>query len=201
MAQNPSPELYLSLLSGRYGDVSRISTEKHHNDIGSRISGHPFPNDPDRFTDLLDALAAVCVRKEKGDIFFVSLTMDLDAATLYVSSNETVPASVTSHLRKIRGQLKEFRKVTEPHPSSIPANETPPDPNDTPLLAEGQLNLQKTIYEYSYSKLRRRFFKRAPTILAKYKVIMTSLQANKEETMFSPLYTTPIGTHSWSAGG
>jgi len=185
MAQNPLPELYLSLLSGRYGDVSHISTEKRRNDIGSRISGHPFPNDPDRLTDLLDALAAVCVRKEKGDVFFVSLAMGADAVTLYVSSNETVPPIVPSHLRKIRGQLKELRKVTEPHPSSISAdNKTYPDPNDTPLLSEGQLNLHKTIYKYSYSKLRRRFFKRAPTILAKYKVIMTSLRANKEETIF-----------------
>jgi hypothetical protein len=43
MAQNPAPELYLSLLSGRYSNVSYISAEQRHNDVGCRLSGHPFP--------------------------------------------------------------------------------------------------------------------------------------------------------------
>ncbi|EDR15924.1 uncharacterized protein LACBIDRAFT_321001 [Laccaria bicolor S238N-H82] len=107
------PELYLSLLSGQEGDVSHLSTEQRHNDVGSRLSGHPFPNDPDRLMDLLDALAAVCVWKERRQVMFVSLstTMDLKAATLYVSSNETVPATVTSHLHIIQGQLKELQSI------------------------------------------------------------------------------------------
>src|SRR6266568_5685732 len=107
-----APELYLSLLSG-YGDVSHISTEPRHNDIGSRIrvSGHPFGNDPNRFMDLLDALAATCVQKDKGEIFFVSLAMDSDSTTLYVSSNKTVPATVTNYLHRIRGQLKQLHDV------------------------------------------------------------------------------------------
>jgi hypothetical protein len=131
MAQKPTPELYLSLLSGRYSDVSHISTEQRHNNVGSRISGHPFPNDPERLMDLLDALAAVCIRREKGEVFFVSLAMDLNAATLYVSSNETVPATVISHLCKIRGQLKELRAVVEPNPLIPADNERSPDPNKT----------------------------------------------------------------------
>jgi hypothetical protein len=61
--------------------------------------------------DLLDALAAVCIQREKGEVFFVSLAMDLNAATLHVSSNETVPATIISHLHKIRGQLKELQAV------------------------------------------------------------------------------------------
>jgi hypothetical protein len=84
MAQNPMPELYLSLLSGRYSDVSHISTEQHHNNIGPHISGNPFCKDPNRLMDLLDAFAAVCVRREKGEVFFVSLAMDPHAATLYI---------------------------------------------------------------------------------------------------------------------
>ena len=93
MVQNPTPELYLSLLSGRYGDVSHILIEQRHDDVGS----HPFPNDPDRLMDLLDALAAICIRKEKTEVFFVSLAMDSTTATLYISSNTTVSATVTYH--------------------------------------------------------------------------------------------------------
>jgi hypothetical protein len=58
--------------------------------------------------DLPDAFAAVCVQREKGDIFFVSLAMDPNATTLYVSSNQTVSATVISHLHKMRGQFKEL---------------------------------------------------------------------------------------------
>jgi hypothetical protein len=47
---------------------------------------------------------------------------------------------------------------------------------------DGKLKLQKTIYEHSYSKLHRCFFKRAPAILAKYEAIMRSLQADEEDT-------------------
>jgi hypothetical protein len=97
-SQNTTPELYLSLLSGRHGDVSYLSTEQRHNDVGSRLFGRPFPKDPNRLVDLLDALAAVCIRKEKGEVFFVSLAMDPKAVTLYVSSNESVPATAHCYL-------------------------------------------------------------------------------------------------------
>jgi len=72
-----------------------------------RISGQPFSDRDNRFMDLLDALAAICVHKEKGETFFVSLAMGLDSTTLYVSSNKMVPATVTNYLCKIRGQLEQ----------------------------------------------------------------------------------------------
>lgn len=186
-----TPELYLSLLSGRQGDVSHLSTEQRHNDVGSRLSGHPFPNDPDRLMDLLDALAAVCVWKEEKQVMFVSLSMTMDpkAATLYVSSNETVPATVTSHLRIIRGQLKELQSVVVPKQSSVvvpkqsipPDIETSPDPSKTQARTEGELKIQKTIYEYSYGKLRQRFNKWAPDILAKYDAFTKSSNLNIQD--------------------
>src|SRR5260221_2073468 len=105
------PELYLALLSG-YSDVAHISTESRCNDIGSRIASHPSAAEPNRIMDLLDALAAICVQ-EKGETFFVSLAMDSDSTTLYISSNHTVPATVTNYLIRIRGQLKELHDVLE----------------------------------------------------------------------------------------
>ncbi|EDQ99920.1 uncharacterized protein LACBIDRAFT_334617 [Laccaria bicolor S238N-H82] len=142
LSQNTTPELYLSLLSGRH--------EQRHNDAGSRLSGHPFPKDPHQLMDLLDALAAVCIRKEKGEVFFVSLAMAMDpkAATLYVSSNESVPATVISHLYKIWGQLKELQKAVEPSPLSIPAdNKTLSNPNKT-------LSHMDAIYETTAKSLQ-----------------------------------------------
>ena len=169
------PEFYLSLLSG-YGDVSHISTEPRHNDIGSRISGHPIGDDPNRFMDLLDALAATCVQKEMGETFFVSLAMDSDSTTLYVSSNKTVPATVTTYLRRIRGQLKQLHDVLEFDSATTTDNETSPNPNNTQPRTEGELELQKTIYEHTYLKLRRRFLKRVPAILKEYPSVMASLR-------------------------
>jgi hypothetical protein len=107
--------------------------------------------------------------------------MDPKAATLYVSSNESVPATVISHLHKIWGQLKELQKVVEPNPSIPADNETSPDPNKTQSGTDGELELQKTIYEHSYSKLHRHFSKRAPVILAIYETTVKSLQANDKD--------------------
>jgi hypothetical protein len=178
-SQNPAPELYLSLLSGWYSDVSPISTEQRHNDVGSHLSGHPFPNNPDRLTDVLDALAAIYIRKEKTEVFFVSLAMDSNTATLYISSNETVPATVISHLRKI---LKELQAVVEFDPSIPADSESYPNPNNTQSRTDRELDLKKTIYEYSYNKLRQRFLKRAPAILKEYHTILSTMKSNYDIT-------------------
>jgi hypothetical protein len=100
--------------------------------------------------DLLDALAAICIRKEKTEVFFVSLAMDSTTAALYISSNTTVSATVITHLHKIRGQLKELQAtVVEFDPLIPPDSEPAPNPNNTHSRADRELDLQKTIYEYS----------------------------------------------------
>jgi hypothetical protein len=163
------PELYLSLLSSRYA-------ERRDNDVGSRILqvDEPFHKVPDR---LLDALAAICVHKEQGDIFFVSLAMDSIATTLYVSTNGTVPATVTNHLRIIWRKLKDLKSVLD-SASSPPPNIESPDPNNTQLRSDVELDIQRIIYEYCYKKVQRRFRKRGPDILAKYDTIAESLRSN-----------------------
>jgi hypothetical protein len=132
--------------------------------------------------DLLDALAAVCIRKEKTEVFFVSLAMDFNTATLYISSNATVPATVISHLRKIWGKLKELQAVVEFDPSIPPDSESSPNPNNTQSRADRELDLQTTIYEYSYNKLRRRFLKRAPAILKEYDTILSRMKSDYDIT-------------------
>jgi len=124
--------------------------------------------------DLLDALAAICVHKAKGETFFVSLAMDSDSTTLYISSNHTVPATVTNYLFRIRGQLKNLRDALE-FPSITTINEISPNPNVTPQRTEGELGLQKIMYEHTYLKLRQRFFKRAPAILKEYPAVEKTL--------------------------
>ena len=126
--------------------------------------------------DLLDAIAAICVRKEKGETFFVSLAMDSNSTTLHVSSNKTVPAVVTNYLYRIRGQLQQLQSALEFNPSITNSNEISPNPNDTQQQTEGELELQRMIYEHTYLKFRRRFLKRAPAILKVYPSIMDSLQ-------------------------
>ena len=174
MTQNIPPQLYLSLLSGRYRDVAHLSD----NEVGSSLSesDHPFRRkDPDRLRDVLDALAAICVHNDKGNIFFVSLAMNQNSATLHVSTNGTVPTTLTDHLIKIRDQLNALKKdlISSP-PISVDIKS--PDPAKTPERTDGELMLQKTIYEYSYKIVRRRFTKRGPAIISQYKVIMKKLE-------------------------
>ena len=178
MAQNIAPQVYLSLLSGRYGDVAHLSAEHRDNEVRSRLSAsdHPFRKDPDRLLDVLDSLAAICVRNDKGDVFFVSLAMDTNSATLHVSTNGTVPSTLITHLHKIRGQLRHLKSVVEPGPSTS-ADIDSPDPNNTQARTDCELKLQQTIYEYSYKKLQRRFTKRGVAILDRYDDIMKGLEA------------------------
>ena len=156
---HPDPTIYLSLLSGRQGDVSDLSDHVKN----------PFyeDSDPGRLFHVLDALAAICVHKDKGDVFFVSLAMDSTDATLYVSTNGTVPPPVIAHLHAIQKQLKELRDVlefTSPPSTDIDS----PDPNITESWGAGELNLQRIIYGHSYRKLRQCYQKRGPEILAQY---------------------------------
>ena len=178
MTQTLAPELFLSLLSGRPGGVSHISTDPCHTDVSSRISDHPFGNNPNRLTDLLDAFASICVRKEKGEVFSVSLAMDPDSATLYVASNDTVTHNITTYLYKIWGQLKALNALSKFDAPTLTDKESP-DPNNIQSSAfiALELELKKTIYEHSYKKLRRRFLKRAPLVLEMFPAIETKFQS------------------------
>jgi len=176
MTQNLSPEFYLSLLSGREGDVSHISMEQRDNQVGSRLSGHPFIQDPERLLDVLDALASICVHDR--EVFFVSLAMNSAGATLYVSTNGEVPATAIDHLVNIQQRLKALKAVLEPGP---PSNVESPDPNHTQERADRELGLQSMIYEYSYPKLRRRYKKRGPAILEQYETIISKLLGSDVE--------------------
>ena len=102
--------------------------------------------------------------------------MNPNSATLCVSTNGTVLAALTAHLRNIRGQLQKLKSVMEPDPPTSADIECP-DPNNAQLRKDSELELQRTIYEYSYEKLQRRFNKRGPAILARYDEIMKGLEA------------------------
>jgi hypothetical protein len=172
------PELYLSLLSSRYA-------ERRDNDVGSRILqvDKPFHKNPD-LLDVLDALAAICVHKE-GDVFFVSLAMDTNAATLYVSTNWTVPATVIDHLHTIRRKLKELKPLQVlDFASSPPPNTESPVPNNSQIRSEVELDIQRIIYKYCYKKVQRRFRKRGPEILAQFDTIVESLQQHNRRCRY-----------------
>jgi len=175
MAERDSPELYLSLLSGRQGNIPHLSAEQRDHDDGSHLRDPQLHKDPDRLLDVLDALAAICVRKEK-DIFFVSLAMNQNTTTLYVSTNGTVPAILTNHLRMVRSHLKDLKSVLEPASSPPPDIESL-DPNITLSRNEGELKVQRSIYEYSYKKLQCRYQKKGPVILAQYDALTKRLQS------------------------
>ena len=187
MPQNSSPELYLSLLSGRYSDESHISTEPRHNDIGSRISGHLCPN------DLLDAFASICVRKGKGEVFFVSLAMESDSAIIYVASNYPVPLTISDYLHTIRRRLAVLA-FDSPNPTDI---ESSPNPNITQPRTDRELDLKTTIYEHTYPRLRDRFLKKAPAILAKYPSIMASFRVDSIATEDTELLAGTIQLLRW----
>lgn len=191
MAQDIPPQLYLSLLSGkgRYGDVSR--EESRDNEVGLRLSESDcsFGKNSRRVLNVLDALAAICVHNDKGDIFFVSLSMNPDSSIMHVSSNGTVPTTLIDHLKKVRGQfklLKDALILSSPTSADIES----PDTSKTPKRMEYELMVEKTIYRYSYKKVQRRFAKRGPAILARYNDIVKNLEAINPALDTELLYVT-----------
>jgi len=82
-----------------------------------------------------------------------------------------------THLYKIRDQLKKLKLVVEPGPLILADIECP-DLNNTQLRMDGELELQRAIYEYSFENTQRRFNKRGPTILTRYDDIVASLEAD-----------------------
>ena len=190
MAQNPTPELYLWLLSGSQHDrVSRISLEERNNSLGSRLSGRPFPNDPDQ---LIDALAAICIQKPKSEVFFVSLSVELDSVTLSIASDKEVPTAVISHLYDVRARLRKLKSILELDPTIPADSEISPDPIATPTWTSSALELQKIIYKFSYHKFRKRFFKRAPRIIENHDNIVKSFLPNDISDSDAKLL---MGTH------
>jgi hypothetical protein len=125
--------------------------------------------------DLLDTLTAIHIWRKKGEVFFISLAIDLKATILYVSFNKSILATIISHLCIIQGQLKELQKVVESSPSIPADNETSPNPNETKPCTDSKLKLQKTIYKHLYSKPCLHFSKRAPAILEVYETTVKSL--------------------------
>lgn len=159
--------------------MSSLSQEQRNN-TGTHLSGdssHPSSEDPEGLLDILDAIASICVVDR--EVYFVSLAMDPDA-TLYVSTNGKVPATVTAHLLGIRRGLTELKAVLEPGPSN---NTNYPDPNVIQAQTDGELKLQQMMYQHSYPKLQRQFQKRWPTILRKYKVIESLLPTSNADDL------------------
>ena len=66
------------------------------------MSDHLFTRYGKRYglLDVLDALAAICVHNDKGDIFFVSSALNPDSFTVHVFLNGTVPTTLIDHLKK-----------------------------------------------------------------------------------------------------
>jgi len=162
MAQNPTPELYLWLLSGQpeYDRVLGISPEGCNNSFGSHLSGHPFPNDLDRLMNTLDSLAAICIQKPKSEVFFVSLSVDLDGVTLSIASNKEVPIAVISHLYDVRVQLQKLKSILELDPTIPTDSETSPDPIVTPIRTSSALELQKMHLQIFVSQISETLFQK-----------------------------------------
>lgn len=60
---------------------------------------------------------------------------------------------------------------------SQPAKVEFADPNHTPSREDGEVEIQRTIYEYSFKKVQKRFTRKGPTILSRYVDIMKALEA------------------------
>jgi hypothetical protein len=94
---------------------------------------------------VLRSLAAICVDREHGQVFSVTLTILADdqnsqQVTLHVAENNVVPESLVKHLHDVWEFLRDLKATGD----------------DTNTV------LGVAIYRYSYVKVRQRFKKRAP---------------------------------------
>ena len=126
----------------------------------------PFATHPDanrRVAPFLDALAAVAVAKERGEVIAVALRLTKSSLELIVSSNTTIPPETIKYLRALWDLLRALADVySKRHAGSIK-----PGDHDTSLLMRKELpqkdplynSLHQLIFKFCIAKFPRQFTK------------------------------------------
>lgn len=165
MSHGLSLETQLAILSGeRYGPEDQ----------------HTFPaslSTRQRFRNILDALATVCVCEPQNQAFAISASILVTGITLYVSQTGAEPFEVIDHLKEIGRQLVGLRSHD---PSTLKWA------LDTPLS-----HFAGTIYQHSLPVFRELFVDMAEGFIATYE---SAVEAGRE---FGDEYARLFTTVSW----
>ena len=126
----------------------------------------PFATHPDanrRVAPFLDALAAVAVSKERGEVIAIALRLTKSNLELIISGNTTVPPETIEYLHALWGLLRALADVyskrhTRPNqPGDRDAS--PPMRREHPQKDPLYTSLHQLIFKFCIAKLRRQFTK------------------------------------------
>ena len=125
-----------------------------------------------RMHTVLDAMASLCVRLGKGEVYAVGLQLsEVDGGpngtiTLTIAGNRGVPAEVSKHLHATWMKLQDIAKVCHKHykdqgtPYHINyTNDSPPSKDALHGASEMLLCLKLDVYRYSWRKFVARLDK------------------------------------------
>lgn len=132
----PSFELLFSILFGKKGDVSQFPRRESIN--RPLLPQNLLSVDASILRAVLRSLAAICVDREHGQVFSLTLTILADdqnsqQATLHLAENNVVPESLVKHLHDVWEFLGDLKATGD----------------DTNTV------LGVAIYRYSYAKVRQ----------------------------------------------
>ena len=141
-------------------------SESHHDGIT------PSTLSPTRMHPVLDAMASLCVRVGKGEVYAIGLQLsEVDGGpngtiTLTIAGNRGVPVEVSKHLRATWMKLQDIAKVYHKHYkdqgaaySIIYANDSPPSKDALHDASEMLLHLKLDVYRYGLRKFVARLDK------------------------------------------
>ena len=125
-----------------------------------------------RMNSVLDAMASLCVRAGKGEVYAIGLQLsEVDGGpngtiTLTIAGNKGVPEDVSKHLHATWMRLQDIAKVCHkhykdqgaPYPMNY-ANESPPSKAALKDASEVLLRLKLDVYRYSLRKFVARLNK------------------------------------------
>ena len=135
--------------------------------LGARLSESliPGPNgatlDP-RTAEFLQALASICVREPKSDVYAVALGVTANQTTLYISTNGDVPEGVENYLIKVFELMSRISGHTKSR--RMKPDSTSPE---RPIKEEVQaleVELFSLVYKHTLKKFASRFSKHKATI-------------------------------------
>ena len=133
----------------------------------------PFTTHPDtnrRVAPFLDALAAVAVAKEKGEVIAVALRLTKSSLELIISGNTTIPPETIEYLHALWGLL---RALADVYTKQYTRPNQPGDRDASPPMRREHSrkdplynSLHQHIFKFCIAKFRRQFTKYWGKILA-----------------------------------
>ena len=182
-----NPDAVVALAAATFGKTSSTKALGLRSSTGELTDGL-HPDLDHRTVPVLDALAAICVKKDQHDVAAVALKLKLPKIELFLATNDETPEQETvKHLKDVWQILKElsdlhFHGSDEKKEVDL-REDSPPLQLSTEKQHSLVNKLHRLVYKHSYLKLSRRHDKYEKVIQRFWDLLNDKNSKNKEDFM------------------